>query len=227
MARTYPKWPRTWHHPSSLSLQNDDRRLPDTRGFHNADGSPRICVYSEKADGENTTLTRELTYPRSPDGRYHPSRDQMKAYHAVRAHHIPEGWRISGESMIAVHAIEYSAANGNGPVPPFLGFGVWDETNTMLPWDETLDVLAMLDIAPVKVLHIGPWDEAKIAEIAAGIDQERQEGFVIRVADAIPYPSDGSGFSPHLAKWVRAKHVQPGNAHWASGQWWPNELIQD
>lgn len=228
MVKSFPKWPRTYHHPTSLSLQNDDRRLPTTERFYDAKGEPKISVYTEKYDGENFTLHREGCYPRSPDGRYHPSRDLMKAFHAERAHHIPEDWRISGESMVAVHAIEYSSANGNGPIHPFYGFGVWNEHNTLLPWDETLDVFAMLDIVPARTIHIGPYDEKKIAEIAAGIDQQRQEGFIVRIADAIPYPSgkgDAGRFMLESCKWVREKHVA-GNQHWASGQWWPNELIQ-
>src|SRR3546814_17228336 len=71
------KYPRTYHLPSSLGLQNDDRRLPRLDGYKG-----RVVVATEKMDGEGSTLTREKTYPRSHDGRPHPSRSWIKAYHA-------------------------------------------------------------------------------------------------------------------------------------------------
>src|SRR3546814_7618161 len=74
------KYPRTYHLPSSPGLQNDDRRLPRLDGYKG-----RVVVATEKMDGEGSTLTREKTYPRSPDGRPHPSRSWIKAYHAHRS----------------------------------------------------------------------------------------------------------------------------------------------
>lgn len=206
------KWPRTYHLPFSPGLQNDDRRLPSLEVFEG-----RRVIATEKYDGEGATMTRERTYPRSPDGRYHPSRDMMKAYHATKAAMIPEGWRISGEYMYARHSIEYTHANGNALPAWFIGFGVWNAQNVLLGWDDTLEIFQMLDIVPARVLHDGIWNTEAIAAIAEGLDTQQQEGLVVRVADAIPYP-DGNGdagrFFSRVAKWVRRDHVAT-DEHWA------------
>lgn len=209
------KYPRTWHLDASPGLQNDDRRIPDMRVFK---PGARVIV-TMKEDGEGTTLTSERTYPRSPDGPPHPSRAWIKAYHAIKAPHIPPEWRISGEYMYGTHAIPYTVANGN-PLPSyFLGFGVWDERNVLLDWDRTLETFEMLDIVPVPVLHDGPYDDGLVGRIAAGLDPKRDEGFVMRLADEIPYP-DGPGdagrFMTGVAKWVRRGHVAAGDDHWRS-----------
>ena len=219
------KWPRTYHLPFSPGLQNDDRRLPSTSVFEG-----RRVIATEKYDGEGATMTPERTYPRSPDGRYHPSRDVMKAYHATKAAMIPAGWRISGEYMYARHSIEYTRANGNALPAWFIGFGVWNEDNVLLPWDETIEVFEMLDISAPKVLHDGIWDEGTIESIARNLDTQRQEGLVVRIADAIPYPSgkgDKGRFFQHVSKWVRKDHVAT-DEHWAF-RWrdepeWRNEI---
>src|SRR3546814_3353851 len=69
-----------------------------------------------------------------------PSRSWIKAYHAHKAQQIPVNWRISGEGMYAVHSIPYTAANQNALRSYFYGFGVWDENNTLLAWDQTIEV---------------------------------------------------------------------------------------
>jgi len=215
------KYPRTYHLPSSPGLQNDDRRLPSLAPFADA----RVIV-TEKIDGEGTTMTPARTYPRSPDGRYHPSRDWMKAYHARRARDIPPGWRISGEYAYARHSIVYARDLGNALPSYFLGFGVWDETNSLLGWNQTIEIFDLLDIAPVPVLYDGPFDEKILAQIAASLDPITQEGFVIRVADPIPYPSgrgDAGRFFRSVAKWVRKGHVQT-DQHWLLAPVIPNEL---
>lgn len=209
------KYPRTYHLPQSPGLQNDDRRLPDISIFRG-----RRVVATEKYDGEGCTLTPTRTYPRSPDGRPHPSRGWVKAFHGRKGHDIPAGWRISGEYMYALHSIPYTRANGNALSSYFYGFGVWDETNTLLAFDHMLEILEMLDIVPVRVLYDGPYHDGLVDEIAATIDVTRQEGFVLRDADRIPYPSGpgdaGRFFGGHgvgLAKWVRPRHVAT-DEHW-------------
>ena len=50
------------------------------------------------------------------------------------------------------HSIPYERARGNALPSYFLGFGALDETNTLLGWDQTLEIFAMLDIVPVPIL---------------------------------------------------------------------------
>ncbi|WP_114952737.1 RNA ligase family protein [Sphingosinicella terrae] len=215
------KYPRTYHLPGSPGLQNDDRRLPSLEPFVG-----RRIVVTEKMDGEGTTMTRVRTYPRSPDGRHHPSRDWMKAHHARKAHDIPEGWRISGEYMFARHSVAYTRELGNALPGYFLGFGIWDASNDLLDWDATLEMFELLDIPPVPVLYDGAFSEKALAGIASSIDPLCQEGFVVRIADRIPYP-DGPGdsgrFFAAVAKWVRRGHVQT-DRHWMDGPVVANQL---
>lgn len=206
------KYPRTYHLAASPGLMNDDRRLPSIAPI----AGGRVIV-TEKMDGEGTTLTRERTYPRSVDGRYHPSRDWMKAHHARKAADIPEGWRISGEYLFARHSIAYTRETGNALRSYFYGFGVWDENNSLLDWDQTMEVFRMLDVEPVPVLYDGPWQDGLVEKIAASLDLNRQEGFVVRSAGPIPYPSgkgDAGRFFQQIAKWVRSGHVQT-DEHWS------------
>lgn len=215
------KYPRTYHLPSSPGLQNDDRRLPDPSVFEG-----REVLFTEKEDGEGSTMTRQKTYPRSPDGRYHPSRDRMKAFHAERAMHIPDGWRICGEYMHARHSIAYTHELGNARPSVFMGFAVFDHRNVMLSWDDTLEVFQMIDVVPVRTLYRGPWYEGLVERIAAGIDPTLQEGFVVRTVDEIPYPcgaGDRGRFFRDVAKWVRKGHVQT-DGHWMSGPVVPNDI---
>ena len=215
------KYPRTYHLPSSPGLQNDDRRLPDISVFRD-----KRVIVTEKIDGEGTTMTAERTYPRSPDGRYHPSRDLMKAYHAKRAVGIPKDWRICGEYAHALHSVPYTIANGNPLADVFLGFAIFDETNVMMGWDTTLEMFELLDITPVPVLYAGPWFNELPDTIGKMIDPTRQEGFVVRLAEGEPYPEgpgDAGRFFKGVAKWVRKNHVQT-DSHWMSGPVIPNEI---
>lgn len=227
------KYPRTYHLPNSLSLQNDDRRLPSMAGLRG-----RTVRATEKMDGEGATLARERTYPRSPDGRPHPSRNWIKARHARIAHDIPEAWRISCEYMYALHSIAYTRENGNALRSYLYGFGVWNEDNVLMGIHEQDEVFAMLDIEPAPILYEGPYHDGLVEELAAGIDPTRQEGFVLRDAGPIPYPSgqgDTGRFfsarpeSPVLAKWVRAKHVatdQHWMSNWRDAPGFVNELLE-
>lgn len=221
------KYPRTFHLPDSPGLGDDDKRLPSLGSF-----AGKRVIATEKMDGEGTTMTRAATYPRSPDGRSHPSRNWMKAHHGRKARDIPPDWRISGEYMYARHSLAYTRAAGNPLSAFFLGFGVWDESNCLMEWDQTMEVFHLLDIVPVKVLYDGPFDPGLSSRLAQRLDPERQEGFVVRDAGRIPYPEGTAGEGKFLtghAKWVRAKHVQT-DRHWADA-WrdepeFRNELMQ-
>ena len=84
----------------------------------------------------------------------------------------------------------------------------------------------MLDVVPVPILYDGPWHDGLVEELARGIDPVRQEGFVIRLADEMPYPlglGDRGRFFTGVAKWVRRSHVAT-TEHWMSGPVVPNEV---
>ncbi len=91
-------------------------------------------VVTEKMDGENTTMYRDHIHARSIDSKHHPSRNWVKRLHGTFAHLIPEGWRLCGENMYALHSIAYEQLDSY-----FYLFSVWDEHNRCLDWDEMLE----------------------------------------------------------------------------------------
>ncbi|WP_353331650.1 RNA ligase family protein [Phaeobacter sp. NW0010-22] len=64
-------------------------------------------VITEKVGGENTTIFSEGCHPRSPDARYHPSRDWVKAFAAGISPMLAANERIVGEYLFARHSIGY------------------------------------------------------------------------------------------------------------------------
>lgn len=201
------RYPRTFHLPWSPGATSDDRmiELPD---LEDAFGGEDVVV-TEKVDGECTTLYRDYLHARSVDYAPHPSRDRVRALHAAIAHDIPDGWRVCGENVYARHSIAYSALPSY-----FLVFSIWDERNTCLPWDQTLEWAQLLDLAVVPVLYRGPWDEPRVRRLdsdrVSRLGGER-EGYVVRRASGFHYRA----FRRSVVKFVRANHVVHGEGHWA------------
>lgn len=206
------KYPRTFHAPWSEGVNDDDRIIPSMIAFL----GKRVIV-TEKMDGENTTLMRDICHARSLDSRHHSSRDWVKNFWGRVKADIPMGWRICGENLYAKHSIQYTLDTY------FHGFNIWNEVNGCLSWDDTLDYFELLGIKPVKVLYDGIYDEGKIKALYdSESDWGRSEGYVIRLAEAFHL----SRFRTSVAKFVRKGHVQTGK-HWLYGaQITPNELIQ-
>lgn len=203
------KYPHTPHFPFSRSRTNDDKVLRSVAHFYG-----KMMVVTKKMDGENTTLYSDGFHARSLDSRHHASRDWVAAFHASIAHDIPEGWRICGENLYARHSIAYDSLPSY-----FMGFSVWDESNVALSWEDTLLFFDCLGIVPVPTIDVGIFDEAKLKKMAKEWDCENDEGFVARLAGAVPYEKFGESF----AKWVRPKHVQT-DEHWMHKAVAPNGL---
>lgn len=208
MFKTY-KYKSTKHLPFSPGVSSDDKVHKSTQQFEGKE-----VVATLKMDGENSSLYRHGTHAKSMDSRHHPSRAWLKAYHATFAHEIPEGWRICGENLYAKHSIGYSDLPSY-----FMGFSVWDESNTALSWDDSVEFMELLGLTPVPVLYRGVYDEVVLKKLANSLDLNNQEGFVVRLAGRIPYAE----FSDSLAKWVRAGHVQT-DEHWMNAAVVPNGL---
>jgi len=194
----YMKYPRTPHLPFSPGAEKDDVLLLDTKHFEGHE-----VVVTEKMDGENHTLYHNCLHARSLDSGYHWSRERLKAFHSEIAHLIPEGFRICGENMVAKHSIKYD------DLPHFfLGFSVWEGTRC-LDWHNTLLWFELIGIQPVPMIWRGIWDESTVKSLINGLDLARQEGVVIRRADAFELKD----FKNNIAKWVRKNHVQTSD-HW-------------
>ncbi len=203
------KFPRTYHLPWSPGRTKDDRGLESLDGF---DGEE--VVVTVKMDGENTTMYSDHIHARSLDSRTHPSRNWVKALHGRIAHDIPEGWRLTGENLLGEHSIHYH----NLP-SYFLLFGVWNEHNRALAWDEVVTWAALLDLKTVPILYRGPFDAKKIQGLLqATYDGDECEGYVVRVTREFGY----GDYRRVVGKYVRASHVHT-HAHWMR-RFVPNDL---
>lgn len=192
--RQYVKYPRTYHLPFSPGLTDDDRKLPSTSVFEG-----REVIITEKMDGENTTLYRDYMHARSLEEEHHESRGWVKKLHAEICYDIPDGWRICGENLYALHSIAY-------PDLPsyFMVFSIWDDKNTCLSWDDTVEYASLLGLQTVPVIYRGIWDEKYAQNLGATINTASCEGFTVRVTDSFTY----GAFRKSIAKWVRKGHVQ-------------------
>lgn len=205
------KYPQTKHLPISPGRSKDDGIITDLTQLVGHE-----CVATEKGDGENWTMYRGHgnCHARSLDGRDHWTRSSAKQFHAAVEGDIPEGWRVSTENMFAMHSIYYPAT------PLLWGLSIWNERNVSLPYDETLEYFSLLNITPAPLLWRGVFTMKIAEELAASLDVEKQEGFVVRRVDEIPY----SMFGKRLAKWVRKGHVQTDD-HWMHGDVKKNGII--
>lgn len=207
------KYGRTNHLPWSPGITDDDRVLKSVSHLIG-----KRVIMTTKADGENTNMYTDGIHARSLDSRGGEDRAWVKQFWATVAHDIPQDWRICGENMWAEHSIHYTDLPSY-----FLGFSMWNERNVCLSWDDTLQYFELLGITPVTVLYDGVWDEVKIRAIEKTMQWDKDEGYVIRLADSFPY----SEFKNSVTKFVRKGHVQTSK-HWRSGrQFTPNELKKD
>lgn len=210
MVNSFVKYPRTPHLPWSLGIKDDDKVIESLDSFLRK----RIIV-TEKMDGENTTMYSNHIHARSIDSSGGEDRAWVKQFWNSIAHDIPQGYRICGENLWAKHSIHYENLKSY-----FYGFSVWNENNICLSWDETIYWFKLLGITSVPVLYDGIWDETIIKNIWNDSMSERHEGYVVRVADSFSFDD----FDTHVAKFVRANHVQT-TKHWRQQQFVTNKLI--
>jgi len=197
------KYPRTLHLPWSPGQHDDDRTHKTTTQWEGRD-----IVVGIKMDGENTSMYQDYIHARSIDSPNHPSRNWVKGFWGRICGDIPEGWRICGENMFAEHSILYDDLTSY-----FIGFGIWNDKNICLSWDETLEWFELLGIEPNKTLYEGPYNEQILKDLENQIDFSRDEGYVIRVRDSFGY----SEYRKLVGKYVRKGHVQTAK-HWMHGQ---------
>lgn len=199
--QNYYKYPRTYHVPWSNCEDESDKVLKSTRHF-----SGKQIIVTEKMDGENTSLYKDHIHARSIDSAYHWSRTWVKDFWKNFAHQIPDGYRLCGENMFAVHSIIYTSLPSY-----FLLFSVWNE-EVCLSWEDTKQFVKELEnvsIEFVPVLYEGEYSQKILKELAEQIDDKKSEGYVVRLADSFTYDQ----FDKSVAKYVRENHVQT-DSHW-------------
>ncbi len=160
-------------------------------------------IVTEKMDGENTTIHAGGCHARSPDSRYHPSRDWLKAFAAGISPSLKDSERIIGENLYARHSVAYDALPSY-----FLGFA-WIVHGEVQSWDLTQTRFEELGIQPVPTLYRGPYRQGLFNDLEEALDLTKQEGFVARIADAFAE----TDMPTRMGKYVREGHVE-SETHW-------------
>ena len=209
------KYPRTLHLPFTGHKTTDDKIWDEDELVKAFSG--KEIVITEKMDGENTTVYDDGSFhARSIDGRHHPSRNRMVGIAKGIGVKLPKNIRICGENLYAKHSIAYSNLDSY-----FVVFGIYDENNICLSWDDTEYLAKELDLTLVPVMYRGTYDEQVLKNIYTGKSFYGgiSEGYVMRLAKAFPYEKYGES----TAKFVRHNHVQT-DQHWMHAKIIPNTL---
>ena len=191
------RYPRSIHLPWSPGATDDDKHMlpADLEAFKKL---PEFIV-TEKMDGGNLTFYRDYFHGRSLDSGTHAWDTAAKALWARVRYLIPEGWRISGESLYARRSVAYE----NLP-DVYMVFGAWDEDNNALPWAVVTELAQELNLSVVPTLYRGPSFQEAVTAWEKQRNVETSEGFVVRNPGSFHYDD----FQKNLVKWVRADHVR-------------------
>ena len=210
------KYPRTFHLPYSQSKTDDDKTLPDDSQFEGMN-----VVVTIKMDGENTTVYPDgYIHARSLDGHGYAWQNWLKSYVWKFCGSLMEGERLVGENLYAKHSIGYKfdSIEDSFQVFALICDGFFEN------WSDIEDFCLWNGLKHVEVIYKGIYDKDKIMEAFENKKKELAEqgqdieGFVVR--DAVAFPA--SEFSKHVAKYVRANHVQT-DKHWRE-TWTKNEF---
>lgn len=205
------KYPRTLHHPRSLSISSDDKVISKD-DLSNLLGEE--VVVTEKMDGENSTIYPDgYTHARSIDSKYHSSRTILKSLAATVGYLIPEDLRICAENLYARHSIAYDNLQSF-----VMAFSVW-RGDTCLSWDEAEELLNDIGIPTVNVVYRGVLTESIIESLWESVDTSVSEGLVFRYSGEIALKD----FSKKVFKMVRSNHVTT-DSHWMSQEVIPNVI---
>lgn len=191
------KYPRTPHLPISPGATSDDK-FASTEAIRFLKSGIELIV-TEKMDGGNLTFGPDFFHARSLSSGTHHWDTAAKALWSEIHNEIPEGWRISGESMCARRSVSYENLPG-----PYIVFGIWDENNNILDWDSMVEWCELFDLPHAPVIYRGNDFNKATAEWFKKYDSESSEGFVVRNAGSFAYED----FADNICKWVRKNHVR-------------------
>lgn len=215
------KYPRTYHLPYSQSKTDDDKTLPNDDQFKGME-----VVVTIKMDGENTTIYPDgYIHARSLDGTHYEWQNWLKSKVWDFCQWLGERDRIMGENLYAKHSIGYKFDNIEDTFQVF-GYATnyTDGIDTMHSWNDIEKLCELFKLKHVEVIYKGIYDKDKIMKAFENKKKELAEhgqdieGFVVR--DVAAFPT--SEFSKHVAKYVRANHVQT-DKHWRE-TWSKNEF---
>lgn len=236
------KYPRSLHAQISLGTTSDDRIMPN--GYVDI-FSKMDLVLTEKLDGQNLCFNKDGVYARSHTSpTNHPWDKPMIELWNLLKYDLGKGnFELFGESMYAIHSIEYRNLENY-----FYLFGI-REKGIWLSWEEVKFYAALFDFPTVPELKINTplkefyntdvkenfilknwlsynlkmsWEEyVETPGLLGGFDPINNkpccEGFVIRNKNAFKTNegllSLANNEFDSLFKIVRAKHVKT-DEHW-------------
>ena len=233
LAKKY-KYPRTPHLSNSLGVEEDD--IISSSSFVGKE-----VIATVKMDGECTTLYSDYSHARSMDSKHHPSRSWVKQLQSHIGYKIPEGYRVCGENMYALHQIYYRKLETY-----FFVYGIYDENNICLSWEDTLMWCEELELKTVPVFYQGIYNSEEIHTaweafhpfptyirnsdktndklvFPEDFKECGQEGYVVRLKDNFSY----GDFGHSVAKYVRngfKQALKEADIHWATASVYPNSL---
>jgi len=193
------KYPRTVHLPNSGGKTDDDLTIRDSSYLHLS--KMKDFVVTEKMDGGNLTMTRNHFFARSLDSGTHLWDTYARGMWASLRWNIPEGWRVSGESLYARRSVPYDNLEAY-----YLVYGIWDAEDNLIDWDTTVLAAEAWGFKMVPLLYRGPSFIDAMEAWETVCDPETSEGFVIRNAKMIR--AGTLAMYSERAKWVRPNHVQ-------------------
>jgi hypothetical protein len=198
------KYNRTYHFPFSPGTTSDDRIAHDWEGvlLHE-------LLVTEKLDGENTCLKREGVFARSHVAPTESAWSVKMRELWQNCHEQLGDLEVFGESLYAIHSIEYQRLEAY-----FYVFAI-REGERWLAWDEVVFYANLLELPTVPVAARGFFDKKSIETfILKGVKAESAfggecEGFVVRTANGF----DDTDFKHCVLKYVRKNHVKT-DEHW-------------
>lgn len=201
MSQLY-SYPRTPHLPESPGATSDDKHASKETLAYLKSGIELVSTI--KMDGGNISAYRDAFHGRSKDSGTQAWDTYAKQIWSRIRFDIPEGWRLSCESMYARRSVAYEDLES-----PLYIIGIWNEQNKLISWDDTVEWAEMLGLPTVPLIYKGTNFKEASTLWGKNYDPETSEGFVIRDAGEIPYDE----FGQRVAKYVRANHVRT-SADW-------------
>lgn len=199
---TLYSYPRTPHLPGSPGATSDDKHASKETLTHLQSGIELVA--SIKMDGGNVSAYPDAFHGRSKDSGTQPWDTYAKRLWSQFRFDIPEGWRVSCESMYARRSVAYENLES-----PLYVIGIWNEKNELISWADTVEWAQMLGLPTVPPIYVGTDFKEASTVWKKQFTPETSEGFVIRDAGKIPHAQFGS----RVVKYVRANHVQT-SADW-------------
>jgi hypothetical protein len=189
-------YPRTPHLDFSPGATSDDKHAsPSTLAYLR---SGIELVTTIKMDGGNLSLYPDYFHARSKDSGTHAWDTMAKSIWSRIRFDIPEGWRISCESMYARRSVAYENLES-----PLYVIGIWNDKNELISWNDTEEWAALIGLPTVPLIYRGTDYKEATTVWGKNYDSSTSEGFVVRDAGVIAYDD----FGKHIAKYVRSNHV--------------------